>query len=186
MKKTTSLLVVILAIATASTSTAYSKNKDYPATKTSPDAKKSSYDIQFLDSMIAHHRQGVEMAQKAVDRSQTQEVKKKAQSMITSLKGDLSKMKSIRDDIQENAPESINMDLEGMQQVDMKELDTISAKNFDEKFLQMSIDHEKGGLEMSKEAIKHAKNAAVKEEARELSKKQMGEITELKEMLKNQ
>jgi len=186
MKKTTSLLVVILAIATASASTAYSKNKDYPVTKTSPDAKKSSYDIQFLDSMIEHHRQGVEMAQKAVDRSQTQEIKKKAQSIIVSLKGDLSKMKSIRDDIQENAPESINMDLEGMEQVDMKELDIVSAKNFDEKFLQMSIDHEKGGLEMSKEASKHAKNAAVKEKARELTNKQMGEITELKEMLKNQ
>ena len=39
---------------------------------------------------------------------------------------------------------------------------------------------------MSKEASKHAKNAAVKEKARELTNKQMDEITELKEMLKNQ
>ncbi|MES2961712.1 MAG: DUF305 domain-containing protein [Pseudomonadota bacterium] len=186
MKKTTSLLVVILAIAAASASTAYSKGKEYPVTKTSPDAKKSSYDIQFLDSMIEHHRQGVEMAQKAVDRSQTQEIKKKAQSMMTDLKGDISKMKSIRDDIQENAPESINMDMEGMKQVDMKELDTVSAKNFDEKFLKMSIAHEEGGLEMSKEASKRAKNQAIKDEARELTNKQIGEIAELKEMLKNQ
>jgi hypothetical protein len=49
MKKTTSLLVVILAIASASASTVYSKNKDYLVTKTSPDAKKTSYDIKFLD-----------------------------------------------------------------------------------------------------------------------------------------
>lgn len=185
MKKILSFTAIILALSAPVSFAADDMDKtDYQTLKSSPNARKSSYDIQFLDTMIAHHRQGVQMAQMAQDKSQNEEVKDKAKMMVDDQKSDISNMKTIRDDIQEKAPEAVNMDMEGMASVDLKTLNSQSAKKFDEKFLKMSIKHREGGKEMSKDAMKRAKNSKVKELASSLTGKQMGEIVELKEMQK--
>lgn len=188
MKK---LITLTAALVILSTSASFANNEEgtanriYMPVKSSPNASKASYDIQFLDTMIAHHKQGIEMSEMAADKSQNETVKEKAQMLVDDEQGDISKLKEIRDEIQEKAPLAINTSLDGMSSSDVKGLNNESAKSFDKKFLKMTIAHREGTKEMAKEASKRAKNAKVKQIADQLANKQTGQIAELKEMLKN-
>lgn len=153
--------------------------------QSSPNATDASYDIQFLDTMIAHHKQGVEILEVAVNTSQNQQVKNKAAAIMDNQESDIDKIQDVRDEIQKNAPLAINIDLDGMGSVDLKNLSSQSIKSFDKKFLKMMINHEEGGLEMAQNAVDKAKNSIVKELARDLVNKQTGEIAELKTILNN-
>ena len=150
--------------------------------KSSPNSPDSSYDIQFLDTMIAHHRQGIEMAELATKKSQNSNIKSKAHLMIERQQGEVAKMQSIRDGIAPNADVAVNMNLKGMKDADLENLSSQISKNFDEEFLKRSIKHYEGGLTMSKDAAKRAKNARVIEIAHVISSSQSGEISELKEI----
>ena len=185
MKKVISYTAIILALATANSFAVTNDDgtKSYSSIKSSAGANKSSYDIQFLDTMIAHHRQEIEMAELAATKSQNEEVKNKAQLLVDDQKSDISKMQGIRDDIQEKAPEAINLGLDGMLNSDVKGLNSQTAKNFDEKFLKAMIKHKEGGKQMAKDATRRAKNAKVKQVAGEISSREAGEIAELKDML---
>jgi len=151
--------------------------------KSSPKATDASYDVQFLDTMIAHHRQGIEMAEMAVKKSQNTAIKNKAHMIIERQQNEVMKLQSIRDSIAPNAEVAVNMNMKGMEDADLENLSNQNSKNFDEKFLKMSIKHNEGGVEMSKDAAKRAKNARVIEIAHSLSSSQVGEISELKEIL---
>jgi len=104
MKKIITYTVVIAIIALSAFVA-----KAYDGLKSSPNYSQSSYDIQFLDTMIAHHNQGMELAQIAVGKTQNKEVKSKVQARIDSLQLKISEMHAARYDIQENAPPSINL-----------------------------------------------------------------------------
>ncbi len=185
MKKIISLATFVVAITTTNFAFAnISEYEKYSPIKSSINATKSSYDIQFIDTMIAHHRQEILMAEMAADKSQNKEIKIKALAIIESDQADIAKLQILRDEIQEKAPVAINMRLEGMSSPDLQTLYSQSAKNFDKKFLNLMITHKNGAIEMAKEANKLAKNAKVKDASERISGEQVGEIAELKEMLK--
>ena len=53
--------------------------------KSSPDAAKQPYDLQFLDTMSADHQNAIDMAETAVKKTQNQELKAFAQKIIADL-----------------------------------------------------------------------------------------------------
>lgn len=160
------------------------KTREYKALKTSKYAKKSSYDLQFVDTMIAHHRQSVEMSEIAMERSQNTDVKELAEKMATNHEADISKLESIRSNLDDDAAKSVNLGLDGMSAVDLTKLDAQKPKTFDEKYLKESLMHAEGGLKMSRDAAKRAKNREVREVAGELAGKYPEQIKEIKEMMK--
>jgi uncharacterized protein (DUF305 family) len=120
MKKILAYTAFILAV-TSSAAMAHDE------LKSSANYSKASYDIQFLDTMIAHHNQGLELAQITASKSQNKEIKNKAQARADSLQAEIAEMQSARDDIQENAPPAINVDLDGMEEVDVKSFNVNSG-----------------------------------------------------------
>lgn len=178
---TTSALVLTLALSPV----AYARDEgdsQKMMMQSSPNAAKAPYDIQYLDTMVEHHREGIKMFQMAVDKAQSQELRDKAQMMIDAQKKEIPELKTMRDDIKADAPEAINMKMPGMMMMDMSKLESATGKDFDHHFIDMTIKHHQGALEMSKAELKSGINQQVKDKAQEVIDMQGKEITELKQM----
>ncbi len=174
MKKLISSFAIILSLTIPTIAVAHDHDSD---------RHEARYDIQFLDTMIEHHRQGIEMFKLAVQKSHSKKVKSKAQTMLDEQQKDIPKLQSLRNKIQSNAQESVNMDLPGMENMDMNELSSKSGKDFDEEFLKMTIKHHEGAIKMSEDALNKAQNKDVRNKAKMTIDKQTKEIAELKKML---
>src|SRR5438128_420116 len=87
---------------------------DHSEMQTSPDAKNAPYDLQFLDTMIAHHQGAVVMAKPALEKAQHDELKNLALSIITSQEKEIAQMREWRDKWFAGKPVAVNMEMPGM------------------------------------------------------------------------
>lgn len=152
------------------------------ATQSARVAAKAPYDIQFLDTMAEHHREGIEMFKLAADKAQDEKVRVKAQQMMADQQKEVPELEGMRDDVKPGAPQAVNRKLPGMKPMDMSSLEAASGSDFDRRFLDMTIQHHEGAVAMSRDALKHAKSQGVKDRARMIIDKQTKEIAELKGM----
>lgn len=183
---TTSALVLTLALSPV----AYAHeegNSQKMMMQSSPDAAKAPFDIQYLDGMSQHHRDGIKMMKMAVDKAQSPEIKSMAQRMMDDQQKEIEELKSIREHVKADAPEAINMKMPGMMMMDkeMAKMEAASGGDFDRQFLKNMTSHHKGAVKMSDAALKQAKHAEVKTKAQEIHDKQKREITDMEMMLKN-
>jgi len=184
MKKLISISLFSLAVAFAPIGTSYAHENDKPMAS-STQASKTPFDIQFLDTMSQHHRDGVKMMQMAVDKAQSQDVKDMAQRMMDDQEKEIDQMKSMRDEIKPDAPNAVNMKMPGMMKMDMSKLQSASGMAFDRQFLMMMTKHHEGAVKMSDAALKQAQNADVKAMAQKMHDKQKSEIADMQAMLKD-
>jgi uncharacterized protein (DUF305 family) len=134
--------------------------------------------------LIEHHREGIEMFKMGAEKSQSQELREKSQKMIDAQTKEIPELKAMRDTIDADVPEAINRELPGMMAMDMGKLESASGKHFDHHFIDMTIQHHQGALDMSHDALKHAKSADVKDQAQMIIDMQTKEIAEMKQMMK--
>ncbi len=179
---TASALIVSMALSPA----AYAKdgNHSHKMIQSSPNAMKAPYDVQFLDTMAEHHREGIEMFKMGVEKSQSQELREKSQKMIDAQTKEIPELKAMRDTINADAPEAINRKLPGMMAIDIGKLESATGKDFDHHFIDMTIKHHQGALDMSRDALKRAKSQNVKDHAQMIIDMQTKETAEMKQMLK--
>jgi uncharacterized protein (DUF305 family) len=177
-----SAIVLTLAISPLASTAVLAHDEETKMMQSSPDAANAPYDIQFLDTMAEHHREGIEMFKIGAEKAQSQELRAKAQKMVNDQQKEVPELKTMRDNIQADAPEAINMDLPGMTPMDMGKLETASGKDFDHKFLNMTIKHHQGAVDMSGAALKRAKSQQVKDQAQKIIDKQSKEVAEMKQM----
>lgn len=185
MKKnliSTSALVIALTLSPIATFPALAHETGMEMMESSPNAAKAPYDIQFLDTMAQHHREGIKMFQMAADKAESKELRDKAQKMVDDQKKEIPELKTMRDEIKPNAPEAINRKLPGMMMMDMSKLESATGKDFDHHFLDMTIKHHQGALDMSRDALKRAKTQQVKDQAQMIIEMQTKEIAEMKQM----
>jgi uncharacterized protein (DUF305 family) len=156
---------------------------DHSHMQTSPDAKTAPYDLQFLDTMIAHHQGAVVMAKPAMEKAQHDELKNLALSIITSQEKEVAQMREWRDKWYAGKPVAVNMEMPGMNDsmkgMDMKRLGTATGKDFDLAFIEMMIPHHEGALAMAKEALEKAEHPEIKTLAQSII---MAQETEIKSM----
>lgn len=160
---------------------------DHSAMKSSPDAEKADYDLQFIDTMIAHHQGAIDMAKLVDSRTQRPELKKLASDILTSQQKEIDEMKAWREKWFSGKPAAINMELQGMKEsmsMDMTKLATLKDKAFDLDFLKGMIPHHKGAVEMSNEALKRSQRDEIKRLAESIIKAQQLEITSMNEWYK--
>jgi uncharacterized protein (DUF305 family) len=175
-------IVLTLAISPLAFTAASAHDEATKMMQSSPDAAKAPYDIQFLDTMAEHHREGIEMFKMAAEKAQSKDLRAKAQKMANDQQKEIPELKAMRDNIQAEAPEAISMELPGMMPMDMAKLETASAKDFDHKFLNMTIKHHQSAVDMSNHALKRAKSQQVIDKAQKIIDKQSKEVAEMKQM----
>lgn len=171
----------ILAIAASPIASAHAKEAESKAN--------APYDIQFLDTMSQHHRDGLPMLEMAVDKATAPEIKRIAQKSIDDQNKDIEKMAGLRKSVDVDAVESVNMKLPGMMpkskmEEDMSMLQAASGNAFDKLFLQTMIAHHRGGVKMADDALVKATHAGVKAKAQDIHDKQKQEIADMQDMLK--
>lgn len=158
-------------------------NMDHSAMKSSPDAASVDYDLQFIDTMIVHHRGAVDMA-KMLPKGEHAEIKKIGIVIIAAQEREIAEMKAWREKWFAGKPPAINMELSGMTAsmagMDMKKLGSLSGNAFDLEFIKQMIPHHEGAIAMAQEALKRSQKAEVKTLAKSIINEQQGEIDEMR------
>lgn len=172
---------VILTIAASPIASAHAKEAASKAN--------APYDIQFLDTMSQHHRDGLPMLEMAVDKATAPEIKRMAQKSIDDQNKDIEEMAVLRNSVDAAAADSVNMKLLGMMpkskmEDDMSMLQAASGSAFDKQFLKTMISHHQGGVKMADDALVKATHVGVKAKAQDIHDKQKQEIADMQDMLK--
>ena len=155
----------------------------HDAMKSSPGAAGAPYDLQFLDTMVAHHQGAVDMAMMAATKAQHEELKQFAAKIVTDQQKEISEMKRWREDWYAGKPEAVNMEMTGMMDsmmgMDMVKMGSASGTNFDLMFIDMMTPHHDGAVKMAQEALTRAEHPEIKKLARSIMDSQAAEIKKM-------
>lgn len=153
-----------------------------------PDAASAPYDLQFIDTMSAHHKGAIEMAEVALKKSSNEELKKFAQNIITDQNKEIAQMKDWREKWFKDKAAAKNMEMAGMMDSmkmmmgdGMSKWESTSGKDFDLMFLNMMTPHHQGAVTMANEALKKAEHPEIKTLAQNIIKAQEAEIKQMAE-----
>ena len=147
------------------------------------------YDLHFIDMMVMHHSQGIDMARLVDDRSTNPKVRAFAAKTLDGQQKDLDELRSLRDRWYADKPvmdmsqmhnmPGMKMDMKMDMEGDMAKLRAAKGAAFDRMFLDMMIHHHQMAVSMSKEAIAKAEHAEIKDLARRGVTQQQAEIAEM-------
>lgn len=122
--------------------------------ESSPGAADAPFDLQFIDSMVAHHQGAIEMAKLADTHAGRPELKKYASAIVAAQDREVTQMKRWREEWHKGAKPAINMDFpgmhHGMQGMDLSRLGALKGNGFDLEFLRQMILHHEGAVTMSR------------------------------------
>lgn len=165
----------------------HGNSADHAKMKSSPGATSAPYDLQFLDTMTAHHQGAVEMAMLAETRAEHSELKELAASIIYDQEKEIGKMSEWRDRWFADKAKAINMEFSGMSHgmtgMDLTKLKSLKGNEFDIEFLKQMIPHHEGAIEMAKDVRKQDANAELKQLAADIITAQEAEIKQMREWL---
>jgi uncharacterized protein (DUF305 family) len=161
---------------------------DHSSMASSPGAANAPYDLQFLDTMIAHHKGAVDMSKPAAAQAGSAEVKALAGAITAAQEKEIAQMRAWRDKWFPKAEPAINMEMEGMhdsmEDMDMTKLGSAKGADFDRLFAEMMIPHHEGAIVMAKEALKRSKYQEIRTLAEGIIKSQSYEIKKMQNWLK--
>jgi uncharacterized protein (DUF305 family) len=155
----------------------------HPGMESSQDAATAPYDLQFLDTMTAHHEEAIGMAKLAQTRAQHPELKQFAAGIIGDQEREIATMSRMRDKLFAEKSKAINNNFPGMVHemggMDMAKLESLRGNEFDVEFLRQMIPHHEGAIEMARALQKQDANSELKELAGDIITAQEGEIKQM-------
>lgn len=152
--------------------------------KSDANAASAPYDLQFIDTMTAHHQGAIEMAKMVDGRTENPDVKKFAAQIIKDQEKEIAEMKEWREKWFKDKPAAKNMEMPGMMdsmKMDMSKLSNAKGKEFDLMFLEMMTPHHQGAVSMAKEALAKSEKPEIKTLAGNIIKAQEAEIKMMSE-----
>lgn len=155
--------------------------------QSSTGAADAPHALQFIDTMITHHRGAIDMALLAGTRSQRSEVKQLAQEIISEQRREIAQLQEWRAKWFGDAKSAVNMDFPGMQTgmagMDMVRLGALKANEFDVEFVRQMIPHHEGAIEMARALNAADEHPELKELAKKIELDQTAEIAKMKSWL---
>ncbi len=159
-------------------------------TGTSASADFNDADIDFAAGMIGHHRQAVEMAQMVLERGVTPAVKDLAGRIKAAQTPEIATLSGLLTTFGEKVPSAGSEHGGGhsskgiMSPDEIERLKTLSGKDLEKAFLTDMIEHHEGAVEQATTELADGKFGAAKTLAEQIKSAQDGEITEMKNLLK--
>jgi uncharacterized protein (DUF305 family) len=151
--------------------------------QSSSGAASAPYDLQFIDTMSAHHKGAVDMAMLAEKRALHPELKELAANITGDQEREIASMSEWRDRWFPEKPKAVNMAFPGMSHgmggMDLKKLESLNGNEFDMEFLKQMIPHHEGAVEMAKDVLKQASHLELKDLASDIIKAQQAEISQM-------
>lgn len=165
--------------------TANHSETNHSEMKSATDAANQPFDLQFLDTMIAHHEGAVEMAKAATTKSTNADLKTFADKIVADQTREIIEMKGWREQWYAGKPSALNMELAGMSAsmmgMDAAKLNAAGGNAFDLEFVNQMIPHHQGATEMAREALTKAGHAEIKNLANQIIKEQEAEIKQMQD-----
>jgi uncharacterized protein (DUF305 family) len=159
-------------------------NTEHGHMMSSPGAAQAPYELQFIDTMIAHHQGAIDEAQLVATRSQHRELEQLAKSIIADQQREIAQMRQWRSAWYNGKAEAVNMDLpgmrEGMSGMDMAKLDPLKENAFDLEFMRQMIPHHEGAVTMAKDLMDKDAHAELKGLAQSIIRTQTDEIKQMR------
>lgn len=148
------------------------------------------YDLHFIDMMIMHHQEGIEMAQLAQNKAQNAKVRAFAAKTAADQQKDIDELQGHRNHWYAGKPmmdqammhsmmQSMHPDMKMDMEDTRRKLVAAEGAAFDRLFLENMIHHHQMALGMAKEAITKAEHVELKQFARKTVTKQQSEIAEM-------
>jgi uncharacterized protein (DUF305 family) len=160
---------------------------DHSKMESSPGVGDAPHELQFIDTMIAHHQGAVDMALLVNTRSQRDVMKKLAQGILKEQRQEIAQMQQWREAWFAGAKSAVNMDFPGMKKgmsgMDMGRLNSLKANEFDIEFLRQMIPHHEGAIEMAKALKAGNEYADMQQLADSIIASQTAEVAQMKEWL---
>lgn len=159
------------------------------------EATHNEADVTFAQSMVPHHQQAIEMADLALERAESPDVKDLAQRIkdaqdpeIKVLEGWLAEWDEEVDsgmDGMDHGGGSGEMSEGMMSEDDMAELESLDGSAFDTAFLEMMKEHHEGAVTMARTEVEEGEYEPAKVLAQDVIDTQSAEIEEIDELLEN-
>ena len=138
------------------------------------------YDLHFIDMMIMHHQEGIEMAQMAETKAQSAKVKAFATKTAADQQKDIDDLQAHRNHWYAGKPPMDHASMQSMMQsmhpgmnMDMEDtrrkLMAANGAAFDRLFLDTMIHHHQMAVDMAKDATTKAEHAEIKENGWDLN-----------------
>jgi uncharacterized protein (DUF305 family) len=141
------------------------------------------YDLQFMDTMVAHHEMAIRMSEMAGQKGGAA-VKTMAARIASDQQKEIETLRSWRDQWYSGQAGAPNMEMPGASSMnmDMTHMQSLSGRSFDTMFIDMMIPHHEGAITMSQDALQRAEHAELRQFAQQVIEKQQKEIEELRRM----
>ncbi len=151
----------------------------------------NSADVEFLQGMIPHHAQAIEMADLATNRAGSASVKDLAARIRAAQQPEIDTMTGWLRDWGKKVPSmqngaSMDMgdgDMGMMSNAEMSDLRADQGSEFDTMFLEMMVRHHKGAVAMAQTELNDGKFVQAKALAQTIIDAQKSEITEMNQLL---
>ena len=149
-------------------------------------------DVRFIQMMIPHHEQALEMSALVKDRSEDQQIRALAERIEAGQGAEITAMqswlrtngKSLTGSGHDHAGHGSMMKMPGMATPEqMADLKAASGKEFDRLFLQLMINHHRGAMTMADEVLKSGRDVTVDRMALDVNMSQGAEIRRMQNML---
>lgn len=153
----------------------------------------NSADVSFAQDMIPHHRQAIEMAKTAADRTTNTDVQDLAEKILAAQQPEIDTMsgwlKSWDKKVPSESSSMSGMDhgasgMPGTMSADqMSSLESMSGSDFDQMFLTMMIAHHEGAIKMAAKEENRGRYDHAVDLAQKIQTDQAAEISTMKALL---
>jgi uncharacterized protein (DUF305 family) len=145
------------------------------------------FEAAYLGMMIMHHKEGVKMANMALEKAGSSQLKQMVEKMKSEQEADIDKMTGWLKEWHSKSPNDFSMppESEQMMQKSMSELKGLSGAEFDKMFAKHMAHHHMDAIAMSKMAESKAKHGEVKKLASKTVSSQTEERKKLMKMAKS-
>jgi uncharacterized protein (DUF305 family) len=147
-------------------------------------------DVMFLQMMVHHQKQGLEMTATAVERARNPELRVLAEAVQATEKDELvmmqSWLKQWNRPLDVDTSTSLHADhggLPGTGAAEIKALKTVKASQFDSAFLNLFLAHQHNAVEMAQLAAGKGVNQAAKDFATRVRDSRQGEIQQMLKLM---
>ncbi|TDE40566.1 DUF305 domain-containing protein [Nonomuraea mesophila] len=150
-----------------------------------PSPTANAADVTYVQDMIVHHRQALDMALLAPNRAQSAKVKGLADRIKAAQAPEIQYMTTWLREQEQKVPDhhAAHDGMPGMATPEQLEaLRAATGKDFDRMFLQLMIAHHQGAITMSEKVLTSGSHIRIEELAGDVSVTQMAEIGRMREM----
>lgn len=142
-------------------------------------------DLMFMNMMIIHHDQAIEMAELAPERTDNENILALSENISEAQRRENEKMASWLQDAGFRRPVDGHRMAGMASEQEMEELRSSEGREFDVLFSRLMIEHHRGGIQMARGVVQNGNSEKVSELAQEMIRVQQEEIQKMEEWREN-